>query len=184
MWNLKCMWVFNIGLGGKRHIGEPCCAKFGSRIKGIRIPRKLIRYSEFQVISHPFPFRFLNLNPRSFVCTLKFKNPWIRKWKGTASFPHCNYTRPFTFSILFLFLNSDGKDYKSGHFPCWRLPRKKKTWAVSFPLSPIWWHREGYFSKFPFLFLENAANTCNSWCGEYESCYISPQITSMTRQRL
>ena len=52
MWNLKCMCVFNIGLRGKRHIGEPCCAKSGSRIRGIRIPRKLIRYSESRVISH------------------------------------------------------------------------------------------------------------------------------------
>lgn len=54
MWNLKCMCVFNIGLGGKRHIGEPCGAKFSSRIKATRIPNKFTRYSESQVISHTY----------------------------------------------------------------------------------------------------------------------------------
>ena len=52
MWNLNCICVSNIGLGGKRHIGEPCCAKFSSRIKATRIPNKFTRYSEFQLISH------------------------------------------------------------------------------------------------------------------------------------
>ena len=103
----------NIGLGGKRYVRESCYAALGSRIKGIPSPGNLLDIYNLRCFCRSW------VRIWSFVCTLKFENPWFRKWEDTANYPYCNYNRPFTFNTLFSFLSTDGKYNSGGLFPCW-----------------------------------------------------------------
>lgn len=119
---------------------EPCCAKFGSRIKYIRIPRKLIGYSE---ISGDFP-DLLNQNPKSFESTPKFENPWITSEKilpviPTAIIPGC-----LPLALCFYSLIVMERLLKWSCSVWGGCSVKERRQAGSFDLSPVLWHGESY----------------------------------------